>query len=290
MEPNERWRNFLDRDDGNRVGIARFLSIRNADLNRAWFDASRHWIEDVGGQRIYAGELDAVSGRAALSFEQLVIEEYPSRQAAVEVMSRSDSELGMGLRDSFVLALAPESRLSHRIVALIGKAVKALGPVRITEVPEVQYPKDIGGLNQSSDEAQLAVFHRSNQWQPFTMVNLNLLRPQAPDSEKEGPDSSLDRKKAYQKYERNTAVEVFRRGGNFFWIAAPVAVLTGESSHPLAQHWSQFVLVNWPSRMAFRHLVAASNFRKGVGFRNAGLESAIAIPGTPFPDFVRYSL
>ena len=112
MEPSERWRNFLDRDDGNRVGIARFLSIGNAELNRAWFDASRHWIEDVGGERIYAGQLDVVPGRAALCFEQLVIEEYPSRQAAVEVMSRSDSEVEMGLKESFVLALAPESRLT----------------------------------------------------------------------------------------------------------------------------------------------------------------------------------
>ena len=290
MKVNERWRIFLDRDDGNRVGIARFLSIVNTDLNKAWFDASRHWIEDVGGERIYAGRLDVVPGRAALCFEQLIVEEYPSRRAAVEVMSRSASEVEMGLKESFVLALTPESRLQHRLVALIGKTVKALRPVRVTEVPEVQYPKDIGGLDQTSDQAQLAVFHRSDQWQPFTMLNLNMFRHRAQYSDEAEPTASLGGKQAYQNYERNTALEVFRRGGNFYWIARPVAVLAGESSHPLAQQWSQFVLVNWPSRMAFRHLISARNFRRGIDHRNAGIEHAIAIPGTPFLEFRRYSI
>jgi len=290
MNADERWRNFLDRDDGNRVGIARFLSVANVGLNQAWFDASRHWVEDVGGQRIYAGWLDVVPGRAALSFEQLIIEEYPSRQAAAEVMNRPESEPEMGLKESFVLALTPESRISHRLVALVGKTVKALGPVRVTEVPEVQYPKDIGGLGQTSDQAQLAVFHRSEQWEPFTMLNLNIFKTRAQYEADSVESTSLEGRQAYQKYERNAALEVYRRGGNFYWIATPVAVLRGDSSHPLAEQWSQFVLVNWPSRMAFRHLVAARNFRKGIGHRNAGIENAIAIPGTPFPEFIRYSM
>ena len=62
MQTEERWKNFLTRDDGNPVALARFLDVLNVDLGRAWVDASRYWIEDIGGERIYVGDLDAVPG------------------------------------------------------------------------------------------------------------------------------------------------------------------------------------------------------------------------------------
>jgi len=287
-----RWGNFLERDDGNPVGIVRFLGVRNAELNRAWFDASRYWVEDVGGERIYAGDLDVVPGRSVLSFDRLVIEEYPSRQAAVEVMARSQSHAEMGLRDSFVMALTPSSRLLHRVVGLAGKVTRLLRPIRIKEVPEVQYPKDVGLGGLNSDQAQLSVFYRSDQWQPFAMVNLHAFKRRADyeDSEKHAARDPSSGAEAYQRYAQNTAIEVFRRGGNFFWIARPIAVLVGESDHPLGRQWSQFVLATWPSRMAFRHLLVASKFNRAFAHRDAGLSESIAIPGTPWPNFIRPSL
>ena len=282
--------NFLERDDGNRVGVARFLSVRSENLNAAWVDASRYWIDDVGGERIYAGNLDVVRGRSALSFDQLLIEEYPSRKAAVEVMERSASLVDMGLTDNFVIALKPESRLAHRIIAAIGRTVRTLRPVSVIEVPEIRSPQGIGGLDMSSDQAQIHAFLERDQWEPFAMLNMNSFTRSALYEE---PQPSLEGEpgeKAYQRYARNTAFEVFRRGGNFFWIATPIAVLAGESSHPLARQWSQFVVVTWPSRMAFRHMLASGNYQKGESHRSAGLSNSIAIPGTPWINFVRYSL
>ncbi len=289
---DERWSNFLERDDGHRVGVIRFQSIKNPDLNRAWVDASRHWIEDVGGERVYAGDLDVVQGRAALSFEQLLVEEYPSRRAAVEVMDRSDSDIEVGLRDNFVIAARPESRFSHMMVSLAGRITKALGPIEIVEVPEFRYNRDAATAGLSSDEAQIAVFHRAEQWTPFFMVNMNEFNrhPRYDFGEATSELPPISGQKAYDRYARNTALEVYRRGGNFFWIATPIAVLRGDSNHPLARHWSQFVLVCWPSRMALRHMLASSTFERGVPHRNAGLAGALAIPGTPWPDYERYAL
>lgn len=292
MQSEERWRNFLTRDDGNPVALALFLDVVNVDLGRAWVDASRHWIEDVGGERIYVGDLDAVPGRSALSFNRLLIEEYPSREAAVEVLSRSSSLEEIGLRDRLVLALNPTSRSSRRMTALIGKIVRATRPIRIAEVPEVKYPKGVSSGGLSSDEAQAAEFYKQDQWQRFTMVNLNGMRDTAQYamSESSSRANNPSAQTAYRRYARNTAIEVFRRGGNFLWVAKPMTVLVGDSDHPLGRHWSEFVLVGWPSRMAFRHLIADKNFTRAVVHRDAGLERSIAIPGTPWPQFSRYSL
>ncbi|HIF93980.1 MAG TPA: hypothetical protein EYQ60_12805, partial [Myxococcales bacterium] len=104
MQGEERWNNFLARDDGNRVALARFVDVTNLELFNAWVDASKHWIKDVGGERIYAGNLDVVQGRSALSFSHLLLEEYSSRRAAVEVLARATSNIEMGIRDVLILA------------------------------------------------------------------------------------------------------------------------------------------------------------------------------------------
>ncbi len=292
MQTEERWKNFLTRDDGNPVALARFLDVTNVDLGRAWVDASRHWIEDVGGQRIYVGDLDVVPGRSALSFNRLLVEEYPSREAAIEVLSRSSSREEIGLRDRLVLALNPTSRSSRRLTALVGKIIRGTRPIRVEEVPEAKYPKGVSSGGRSSDEAQVEAFYARDQWQRFTMVNLNGMRETAqyPAAESSSRSNHASGREAYGRYARNTAIEVFRRGGNFLWVAKPMTVLVGDSDHPLGRHWSEFVLVGWPSRMAFRHLIAGDSFTRGVVHRNAGLDRSIAIPGTPWPEFSRYSL
>lgn len=289
---DERWSNFLARDDGHRVGLIRFQAVKSPDLNRAWIDASRHWIEDMGGERVYGGNLDVVQGRAALSFEQILVEEYPSRRAAVEVMERSASDIEAGLRDNFVIASRPESRFAHKMASMVGRITKALRPIEVVEVPEVQYRRDAATVGLSADEAQIAVFHRADQWAPFFMVNLNEFS-RYPNYDSEGARSDLPQEtgqRTYERYARNTALEVYRRGGNFDWISTPITVLKGDSNHPLARNWSQLVLVGWPSRMAFRHMLASSNFERGVPHRNAGLASALALPGTPWPEYTRYAL
>ena len=292
MQTEERWDNFLARDDGNRVALARFFDVKNRGLFRAWADASRYWIEDVGGERLYAGTLDVVQGRSALSFSHLIIEEYPSRRAAVDIMARSRSIVTMGVRDSLALALAPESRNAYRFFSVLGKMFGTFFPVEVIDVPKLKYPRDSGSSGITSDEAQLSVFYEQDQWKPCTMVNLNGIRDRA--SYDESGSGLIDKnepgKSAYERYARNTAIEVYRRGGNFSWVARPMTVLVGDSDHPLGQQWSQFVLVYWPSRMAFRHLVASRNFNRGVVHRNAALSKAIAIPGTPWPEFSRYTL
>jgi uncharacterized protein (DUF1330 family) len=292
MQGEERWTNFLVRDDGNRVALARFVDVTNLELFSAWVDASKHWIEDVGGERIYAGDLDVVQGRSALSFSHLLLEEYSSRRAAVEVLARATSNIEMGIRDVLILALTPDSRSSHRISSIVGRLVRTFSPVQVVEVPEEKLPQDSRSMGISSDAAQLSVFYDHDQWQPFTMVNLNGIRETASyEKTASAPgEGSQTGKKAYERYARNTAIEVYRRGGNFYWVATPMTVLLGDSDHPLGQHWSQLVLVGWPSRMALRHLIRSRNFSRGVVHRNASLSRAIAIPGTPWPEFSRYSI
>ncbi|MDE0883943.1 MAG: hypothetical protein OSB70_00275 [Myxococcota bacterium] len=280
-------KNFIERDDGNRVGIVRFLRVGNVSLHEAWFEASRHWIEDVGGERIYAGALDVVYGRSFLSFERLIIEEYPSRQAAIDVIAKSASDTEMGLRASFVMALTPSSRFVHRLISVFGIVVRFLRPIRVREVPEVDYPKNVSLDGLSSDQAQISTFYQSGQWSPFTMVNLNGFKSRAEyqiDGE-HAPASVSSGAAAYERYARRAAIQVFRRGGNFYWIATPVAVLAGDSDHPLARQWSQFVLVAWPSRMAFRHMIVGESYSRGTKHRSAGIAESIVIPGTPFPGF-----
>ena len=289
---NERWVNFLARDDGHRVGVIRFQSVMNPDLNRAWIGASRHWIEDVGGERVYAGNLDVVQGRAALCFDQLLLEEYPSRQAAFSVMERTGSYEEAGLRDQFVIGARPESRFSHKLSALVGRIVRRVGPIEVVEVPEAGYRPDTALVGLNSDEAQIAVFHRSDQWSPCFMVNMNEFSRWSKPLYSSESSSSLRRtgQEEYSRYVRNIVLEVYRRGGNFSWISTPITVLDGDSNHPLARNWSQFAVVYWPSRMALRHMLASPKFQQGVPHRNAGLASAIAIPGTPWPEFSRYAL
>ena len=292
MQGEERWENFLVRDDGNRVALARFVDVTNLELFSAWVDASKHWIEDVGGERIYAGDLDVVQGRSALSFSHLLLEEYSSRRAAVEVLARATSNIEMGIRDVLILALTPKSRSSHRISSVVGKLIRTFWPIQVVEVPEEKFPQKSRSMGISSDAAQLSVFYDDDQWQPFTMLNLNGIRENA--SYERTASASDERnqtgKKAYERYARNTAIEVYRRGGNFYWIATPMTVLVGDSDHPLGQNWSQFVLVGWPSRMALRHLIRSRNFSRGVVHRDASLSRAIAIPGTPWPGFSRHSI
>ena len=117
------------------------------------------------------------------------------------------------------------------------------------------------------------------------MVNLNKNREKARYERPIDEDPKVSGEDAYARYGRNTLPMLFERGGRPVWMGEPVSVLVGTEGHPLVESWDTFALVYYPSRLALRDMVGSERYRSGLHHREAGLERAAVMPGTPWPEF-----
>lgn len=106
-----------------------------------------------------------------------------------------------------------------------------------------------------------------------TFVMINLLKF------KKVTETGEPGKTAYQRYEKNALPFVLEVGGRPLWVGKVDQVFIGTS----ADEWDQVMLIEYPSRKAFLHMISLPEYQKIHHDREIALEnSALLASGTVF--------
>ena len=219
-------------------------------------------MQAAGGRRSYRGRVDAVLTDGALALDELLIDEFPSRELAAESLRLANPHAASALADAFVLAARPRR--------LPGLALRAAGLwLRLRHGSRAKQP---GGLPPDSGiraidppPAELGAFLAKEPDRELYMLNLN---------------QHSDRRE-YAKYGRNTLPQLLRRSGGPVFVADALPAVVGAASHPLCQPWDEVLLVRYPSRAAMFDMLRDPEYQRGLPHRERGLVRAGLIATCP---------
>lgn len=263
--------------------LVQFLAIGDEKAYPAYLEACERRVVGAGGRRVYGGRLDVVPGELARAFDELVIDLLPSRDAALAQLEEPSPEGERVLAGRHVLGVGPVGPLLGLGLRAAAWTLRRVAPIAVSE-PGDGLPggaRDAAGMSPAAAEALMA----ADQDAPLAMMNLNQYRerahyPPGSDAGRGGSGAA-----AYARYTRNTLPHLFRRGGRPLCLGRQVEVLAGAPGHPLSGEWSDFALVYYPNRRSIRHMVRDPDYQTGHPHREAGMERAVVVPGTPWPRF-----
>jgi uncharacterized protein (DUF1330 family) len=266
---------FLKRGSGGRSAYRRFL------------EGSRATLEAAGGVRAFGGRIDQLLvGRGPFSFDDVVIDSFPSRRACIEALisePRNDSVAGV-----HGVAVRPPGAAEGWLLGTLNRVLAMFNPRLLEDAPPIPVPAITGAVSGvvpgiSPDAAQAAVFQEADAAR--TVVMLNLLRYRAQAVYAPGQDQpERTGEEAYRRYGRSTLPILFRLGGRLLMRGAVEQTLLA-SAEPLEGPWDQLALVFYPSRLHFRYMVNQPDYQAGLVHRDAGLEATVLLAITPWPEF-----
>ena len=251
-----------DGDPTERIALLRLLRAGEPAAYARWLADLDAAVRAAGGRRSYRGRVDAVLTEEPLAYDELVVDEFPSRELAAESLRLPSPHLASGLRSAFVLAA--------RLRRLPGLALRAAGLwLRVRHGGRARQPgalpPDSGIRAIDPPPAELAAFLAKEPERPLSVLNLNQHRDPA----------------AYARYGRNTLPQLLRRGAGPVLAADALPAVVGADADPLQQPWSEALLVRYPSRAAMLDMLRDPEYQRGLGHRERGLARACLIATCP---------
>ena len=251
-----------DGDPTERVALLRLLRVADAAAYERWLADLEAAVHAAGGRRSYRGAVDAVLTDPALAFDELLVDEFPSRELAAESLRLASPHAASALASAIVLAARPRR--------LPGLALRAAGLwLRLRHGSRAKQP---GGLppdsgNRAIDPApqEFGTFLAKEPDRPLHVLNLN---------------RHSDRRE-YARYGRNTLPQLLRRSAGPVFAADALPAVVGEASHPLCQPWDEVLLVRYPSRAAMLDMLRDPEYQRGLPHRERGLARAGLIATCP---------
>lgn len=251
-----------DGDPTERLALLRLLRIADAAAHERWLSDLDASVAAAGGRRSYRGAVDAVLTDPARAFDELLVDEFPSRELATESLRLASPHAKGALADAFVLAARPRR--------LPGLALRAAGLwLRLRHGSRAKLP---GGLpadsgNRAIDPPpqEFGAFLAKEPDRPLTVLNLN---------------QHSDRRE-YARYGRNTLPQLLRRSAGPVFAADALPAVVGEASHSLCQPWNEVLLVRYPSRAAMLDMLRDPEYQRGLPHRERGLARAGLIATCP---------
>jgi len=220
----------------------------------------------AGGRRVFEGVVDRVLLGGEFAADELLIDEFPSRELAVESLRQASPDAEAALAAACVPAARPR-RLPR--AALLAAGLRArLRRRPATSAPD---PRAFGRRIPAIDPAPEALlgFLASDAERPLHMLNLNRHRDAA----------------AYARYGRNTLPHLLRRGARPYWVADALGVVIGDATHPLQEAWDEILLVHYPRRRAMLEMLSDPGYQAGLPHREAGLVRAALVATCASPGF-----
>ena len=251
-----------DGDPTERVALLRLLRVGDSAAYARWLDELGAAVAAAGGRRSYRGAVDAVLTDPSLALDELLVDEFPSRELAAESLRIASRDAARALADAFVLAARPRS--------LPGLALRAAGLwLRLRRGNRARQP---GGLPADSGiraidppPEEIGAFLSKEPERPLYVLNLNQHR---------------DRRE-YAQYGRNTLPQLLRRSAGPVFAADALPAVVGAASHPLCQPWDEVLLVRYPSRAAMLDMLRDPEYQRGLPHRERGLARAGLIATCP---------
>ena len=121
------------------------------------------------------------------------------------------------------------------------------------------------------NEEQMAGFLEGDTDTPIKMVNLLKFKDKA--DYKDGRQTSLSGKEAYQIYTDEVQGHLEKVGGKSIFLGEVERLMLGE----VEELWDWVVIVEYPSRKAMLEMVMDSEYQKSEEHRSAGLAGQLNI-------------
>ena len=251
-----------DGDPTERIALVRLLAAREPGAYARWLAALDGAVQAAGGRRVYRGVVDGVLLGGGALVDELLIDEFPSRELAAESLRKANPHAESGLADAFVLAARPRRmpRLALRVAGIAARLRAGGRPG-----PRGALPPDSGLRAIDPRPADFAVFLESQAQRPLDVLNLNQHEDRA----------------AYARYGQSTITQLLRRKAGPIWMADAASVVVGAPSHPLDQPWDEILLVRYPSRGAMLDMLRDPEYQRGLPHREQGLARAALIAACP---------
>ncbi len=262
-------------DPTERLALISLARGRDAGSLTRWRETQALALRACGGRRVYRGRVDRALAGGALAFDELLIDEFPSRELCAETL-RSGNPHAAELAELVVLAAAPR-RVPPLALAFARGLAKLRGRAGQRGNSLDQLTR--GNAAASPDAVALLDYLCAAPQLPFAMFNLHQYRELA---EYAGPAPAGDAsgRAAYARYGRNTLPHVLRRDGGPLWAGRPLGLVVGAPDHALAGDWSEIVLVRYPTRAAMRDMLEDATYQSGMPHRDAGLARAVLLATT----------
>ena len=253
-----------DGDPSERIALLWLVRVAERGAFGRWLEASAESARAAGGRTTYRGAVDAVLTDGALALDELLIQEFPSRELAAESLRKPNPHAASALAGAFVLAARPR-RLPQLVLRATGLWLRLRRGAHATTPGAL--PADSGNRAIDPSPAEFGAFLAKEPERPLFVLNLNQHRDRA----------------AYARYGRNTLPELLRRRAGPVFAADALPVVVGDSSHPLHHPWNEILLVRYPSRAAMLDMLRDPAYQRGLPHREAGLARAGLVATCPLP-------
>lgn len=246
-----------DGDPAERIALVRLLRAKDPAAYARWHESLAAALAAAGGRRVYQGVVDGVLTADDFAADELLIDEFPSRELAAESLRLANPHSESALAEALVLATRP-----RRIPGLSMRAAGLWLRLTVRRARADRAPfLDSGNRAIDPEPAALESFFAKQPERPLFVLNLNLHRDRA----------------AYARYGRSTLPELLRRrAGPVFWGEGS-SVVVGAAAHSLAVAWSEILLVRYPTRAAMGDMLQEPAYQRGLPQRELGLSRACLV-------------
>jgi uncharacterized protein (DUF1330 family) len=251
-----------DGDPTERIALLRLVRVADPAAYGRWLAGLDAAVAAAGGRRSYRGAVDAVLTSEPVALDELLVDEFPSRELAAESLRLAAPDARDALAGAIVLAARPRR--------LPGLALRAAGLwMRLRHGSRAKQPgslpADTGNRAIDPPPAEFGAFLAKEPERPLFVLNLN---------------QHSDRRE-YGKYGRNTLPQLLRRSAGPVFMADALPAVVGDPSHPLAAPWDEVLLVRYPTRGAMLDMLRDPEYQRGLPHRERGLVRAGLIATCP---------
>ncbi len=220
-----------------------------------------------GGQLRWAGmEEQALIGRVQL-YGHCCLLRFNARDAALaHVQGSQHADVLRDVDQLEVTTISDQPRMSRIVIKLLARVLPWLPFDNTTEsTPE----PGLGTTIMPSEQDLAAFMAHPRQNTPVVMINWLRFRPKA---KYEDPNAKeITGQAAYYRYGKAAFAAIHSLGGRALFISRYQQVLIGNDGDPGEDLWNEFVLVEYPGRVTFKHMASLTRYRAGLAHRQAGL-------------------
>lgn len=259
----ESWETLEIEAGRSKVALIFHLKIDDFEGYRVWLDQTNN------NRRLYRVKADPAP-REGMLIDEIVIDEFPSANAALEFMTICGEDLHKMCSDVAVLAIVPEPSATFWAVKAISWLVRLFKGVKDLGVPPANWKAENTAV--WPDENQMVVARNQNLDESLFVYNLNKYKSVAEYHSPHENMTQISGHEAYDRYAKIAGFELLRRGAFPVYGGKPICLIVGNSNCMLADHWDKFIFVRYPQRRNLLATIESEEFNKGQIHRDAGLE------------------
>lgn len=248
--------------------VAFVFHLRVKDIN-GYSKFLKESENSFNSKRLFRVKADPVA-REGMWIDEIIIDEFPSTQAAFKFLSTFDETLDQVCAEHTVLAVEPEPSVIFYMVKIISRVVRLFKGVTDKGIPTATWKAENNAV--WPDENQMKVARAQDLDEPLFVYNLNKYKLNAEYNNSYETAKGISGKEAYDRYSKIAGFELLRRGAYPVYGGKPIGLFGSNKGCMLADCWDHFIFVRYPQRRNLLATIESDEFRKGEVHRDAGLE------------------